>query len=512
MTRAPAWGLDALCLVAGLALPLAFAPWAFYPLAWVALIPLLAVSADPRPGRRFRRGILFGAGLFGFGLYWLLPTIHTFGHMPLALAIPTWALLVAYCALYPALFALLGGWLGGPSPLRHILGLPLLWAGLEAIRGWAFTGFPWLGLGATQVSGPMGGWLPVVGSAGLGLIVVAVNGLLLLAGRAFAARGWAVGGGCVLAGAVVVAAGGLLGNVSWTRAQGPSVAAALVQGNVPQAAKWDPERRRTILDRYERLTREHLNADLVVWPETAMPLFADRAAGYLNNLATDARARGTTLLVGVPEREWVGGEKRYYNSVLAVGAFQGRYRKRHLVPFGEYVPLRSLLFFAERFVPGGGTFLPGASAAPLALDGYRVGLSICYEDAFAREVAATVRRGATVLVNVTNDAWFGRSIGPAQHAQLARVRAREMGRPMLRVANTGLTFAADRRGRVLRAMPPDRPGVVRVRVRPRAGVTPYQVLAQGWLAGILVVGLGVLGGRYWRGPRPRRRAREGDRG
>ncbi|MFB6261051.1 MAG: apolipoprotein N-acyltransferase, partial [Thiohalorhabdaceae bacterium] len=170
MTRPGGLGFDLLCLAAGLVLPLAFAPWALYPLAWAALIPLLVASDDPRPGRRFRRGLGFGLGLFGFGLYWLLPTIHTFGHMPLALAVPTWVLLVAYCALYPALFALLGGWFGGPTALRYALVLPLLWVGLEAVRGWAFTGFPWLSLGASQAPGPLGGWLPVAGSLGTGLV------------------------------------------------------------------------------------------------------------------------------------------------------------------------------------------------------------------------------------------------------------------------------------------------------------------------------------------------------
>jgi apolipoprotein N-acyltransferase len=509
MTRARAAGWDLLCLAAGLALPLAFAPWAAYPLAWLALIPLLLISADPRPRRRFRRGLLFGLGLFGFGLHWLLPTIHTFGHMPLALAVPTWVLLVAYCALYPAVFALAAGWLGGSPAVRLGLVLPLLWAGLEALRGWAFTGFPWLSLGASQVPGPLGGWLPVVGSLGTGLAVAAVNGWLLLAGRALFRRNWGPAAASVAAVAALVGAGGLVGNVAWTRAEGAPVAAALVQGNVPQTAKWDPERRAAILARYERLTRAHLGADLVVWPETAVPLFADRATGYLNGLATDARARGTTLLVGVPEREWVAGAKRYYNTVLALGEHQGRYRKRHLVPFGEYVPLRSILFFAEKFVPGEGTFVPGDSAEPLSLDGYRAGLSICYEDAFPREVAATVRRGATVLVNVTNDAWFGRSIGPAQHAQLARVRAREMGRPMLRVANTGLTFAADHRGREVAAIPPDRPGVAEVTVRPRAGLTPYQVLARGWLVAALVGALAAAGWVLWRGPVPRLRRPRG---
>ncbi|MEF8792622.1 apolipoprotein N-acyltransferase [Thiohalorhabdus sp.] len=504
MTRPGGLGFDLLCLAAGLALPLAFAPWSLYPLAWVALIPLFAVSEAPGPGLRFRRGLWFGLGQFGFGLYWLLPTIHTFGHMPLVLAVPTWVLLVAYCALYPALFALLGGWLGGPAALRFAAVLPLLWVGLEALRGWAFTGFPWLSLGASQAPGPLAGWLPVAGSLGTGLVLAVVNGLVLLAGRGLAHRRWLVGAVPLLAVAALAGAGSVAAGWNWTRPDGPAVEAALVQGNVPQGEKWDAERRGEILGRYERLTRAHLDADLVVWPETAVPLYADRATGYLNSLATDARARGSTLLVGVPEREWVAGRQRFYNSVLALGAHQGRYRKRHLVPFGEYVPLSSVLFFAERFVPGGGTFVGGDSAEPLALGGYRAGLSICYEDAFPREVAATVHRGATLLVNVTNDAWFGRSIGPAQHAQLARVRAREMGRPMLRVANTGLTFATDHTGRALAAIPPDQAGVAEVQVRPRAGVTPYQVLARGWLSGGLALALVVAAAFLWRGPLPRR--------
>jgi apolipoprotein N-acyltransferase len=343
-----------------------------------------------------------------------------------------------------------------------------------------------------------------VGSLGVGLVVAVINGLALVAGRALI-RGWRLAAaGAVAVAMALVLTGVALATVAWTRAEGPSVQAAMVQGNVPQTAKWDPDRRDAILDRYERLTRAHLDADLVVWPETAVPLFASRAAGYLDSLATDARARGTTLLVGVPERQWIDGDKRYFNSVLALGAHEGRYRKRHLVPFGEYVPLASLLFFAKKFVPGDGTFLPGASAAPLDLGGYRAGLSICYEDAFAREVAATVRRGATVLVNVTNDAWFGRTIGPDQHAQLARVRAREMGRPMLRVANTGLTFAADRFGNEITAIPPERAGVARVTVQPRAGATPYQVLAGGWLAGGLALALAAVVAFLWRGPLPRR--------
>ena len=494
------------CLAAGLLLPLAFAPWHWPVLAWVALIPLFLAADSPRPGIRLRRGLLFGLGLFGLGLHWLLPTIHQFGNMPLALAVPTWVLLVAYCALYPAVFALVGGWVALRPGLRLGLALPLLWTGLEGVRGLAFTGFPWLGLGASQVGGPLDGLIPVVGSQGTGLAVALLNGWLLLAGRALArgrgrsAAAWAAGGAALVVAVLAV------GPVPWTAPRGPGLEAALVQGAVPQRLKWDPEQRRETMARYRRLTLKHLDADVVVWPETSLPLLAGQARGYLEELGAAARARGTTLLVGAPQRRWVDGEKHYFNAAVTLGAGGGeRYRKRHLVPFGEYVPLRGLLFFAERFVPGGGAFRPGQSPAPLAVGRHRAGIAICYEDAFAREVAATVRAGADLLVNMTNDAWFGRSIGPDQHAQLARVRARELGRPILRVANTGLTFAADHRGRVLGALPRHRPGVQRVRIQPRSGATPYQGLSRGWLLGGILLGIGVLAAVGWRGPLPGRR-------
>lgn len=496
-------GLDALCLIAGALLPLAFAPWRWYFLAWVGLIPLLLATEDPNGWRRFRRGFLFGVGLFGVGLHWLLPTITTFGQMPLPLAIPTWLLLAAYCALYPALFALVGGWLGGPPALRFGLALPLLWGGLEMLRGVAFTGFPWLSLGDSQMAGPMTGWLAAVGRSGTGVLLAGINGGLILVLRAAARKRAGRGLLAAVGVAGLIAAGVALGAYSWTQPAGPALEAALVQGSVPQRLKWDPDQRATILARYRRLTRHSLDADLVIWPESALPVFTDQARAYLDRLDRAARERGTALLAGAPERSRQGDRTRHFNSVLGLGTARGRYRKRHLVPFGEYVPLRSVLFFAERFVPGGGRFVPGSSTKPLRLNGTTAGISICYEDAFSRETAATVRKGAGLLINVTNDAWFGRTIGPAQHAQLARARARELGRPMLRVANTGLTFAADHRGRTMASIPPDEPGVARVRIRPRTGATPYQALSAGWIPGIVGMALIAVAAATWRGPRIR---------
>ncbi len=493
--------LDALCLITGALLPLAFAPWQWYFLAWLGLIPLLLATEDPNGGRRFRRGLLFGAGFFGLGLHWLLPTITTFGQMPLPLAVPTWILLAAYCALYPALFTLFGGWLGGPAALRFGLTLPLLWGGLEMLRGAAFTGFPWLSLGDSQVDGPMAGWLAAVGRSGTGVLLAGFNGGLVLALRAATRKRTSRVPIPVVGVGGLLVAGAALGAYPWTQPSGQPLEAALVQGSVPQRLKWDPDQRATILDRYRRLTSRSLDADLVIWPESALPVFADQGQAYLDRLDRAARERGSALLVGAPERaRGEDGRNRQFNAVLGLGTASGGYRKRHLVPFGEYVPLRSVLFFAERFVPGGGRFVPGSNTDPLRVNGATAGVSICYEDAFPRETATPVRKGADLLINVTNDAWFGRTIGPGQHAQLARARARELGRPVLRVANTGLTFAADHRGRTLESIPPDEPGVARVRIQPRTGATPYQALSAGWIPGFVGIALLGLAAGTWRGP------------
>jgi len=325
-------------------------------------------------------------------------------------------------------------------------------------------------------------------------VAAVINGLLVVAGRALSQRDWRPAVASLMGTVVLVAGGWGAASLGWARSAGPALEAALVQGAVPQRLKWDADARERILARYRRLTRAHLDADVVIWPETATPVLAAQAQRRLGDLIEEARARDTALLVGAPERQWQDGTAYYHNSAFLWGAGDGgHYRKRHLVPFGEYVPLRSILFFAERFVPGGGAFRPGTSAAPLMLPGgARAGVSICYEDAFAGETAAPVAQGAGLLVNLTNDAWFGDSIGPAQHAQLARVRARELARPLLRVANTGTTFAVDPKGAVSSRLPRNEPGVARVRVRPREGRTPFSYLGPGGVLGLAGLAWAVL--------------------
>lgn len=488
MRRAPLYlGLAA----SGAALVFAFAPWHLYFLTGLLLAPLFAAGQWSSPRARLLAGLAFGAGLFGFGLHWLLPTIATFANMPWPLALPVWLALVAVCAAFPAAFAWLAGlsWAPAPGAVRYLAFLPALWLALESLRSYILTGFPWLTLGHAQTGGPLAGLLPLAGYEGAGLAAAVANGALLGLWRLARAgqRRRAFGGLAALA--VVVAGVQLAGAISWTRDSGTAVRAALVQGAVPQAEKWDPANRAATLERYRRMTVANLDAEVVVWPETAVPLFADRAEEFLGDLDRHARARGTGLLVGIPERQWRDGDKRYYNALTALGSASGHYRKRHLVPFGEYVPLSPVLGWAERFLPGGGGFSAGTSAELLHLNGHALGPTICYEDAFAREVRPTVTAGAGVLVNVTNDAWFGPSIGPDQHAQLARIRAQEARRPMLRVANTGRTFATDHRGRILDDLPREEPGVLRTTVQPRTGQTPYMRLGPWPAWGLAVAGL-----------------------
>jgi apolipoprotein N-acyltransferase len=247
----------------------------------------------------------------------------------------------------------------------------------------------------------------------------------------------------------------------------------VVQGNVPQHLKWRDEERAATLERYLGLTRAHWDADLVVWPETAVPAFAHRARDFLADLAVEAEAHGATVLLGIPYADL--GSGRYYNSVLALGRGEpALYHKRHLVPFGEFVPLSSVLGRVLDLLNAPmSDFSSGPrDQPPLLADGVRVGVSICYEDAFGEEVILALP-AATLLVNVSNDGWFGDSIAPHQHLEIARLRARETGRDLVRATNTGISALMDHRGQVRGRSPQFEPHVLRGEVQPRTGTTPY---------------------------------------
>jgi apolipoprotein N-acyltransferase len=333
---------------------------------------------------------------------------------------------------------------------------------LEWLRSWVLTGFPWLSAGYAAVGWPLQGYAPLVGVFGLSFLTVSLAGMAWLAFRQ--QRIFVVGF------VLLLAAGEALRHVEWSKPAGEPVTAALLQGNIEQDLKFRPERYAAILETYARLT-EATGAKLIVLPETAIPRFYDRIEpDYLARLDAAAKRNGGDLLLGVPYRT---SADEYYNSVLSFGASPGQaYHKSHLVPFGEFVPPGFGWVLHVLKIPLSDFSRGGVEQKPLAVAGQRVAVNVCYEDAFGDEVARRLPE-ATLLVNVSNVAWFGDSLAPAQHLQIARLRAIETGRMHLAATNTGITAAIDRDGRVLARLPQFAEGRLEVAAQGYSGATPY---------------------------------------
>jgi apolipoprotein N-acyltransferase len=443
-----------------------FAPLALSPLPFVTLAVLIWLwRRAATPLEALAIGFAFGAGLFGAGKSWVYVSLHDFGQMPAPLAALATLVYCAILALYPAG----AGWCvarlkSGPT-VGAVAAVPALWTLFEWVRGWAFTGVPWLALGYTQVDSPLAGFAPVLGVYGVSFATALCAGLLYTSVVARAGRVVSV-----LALVLVLGLGYSLKQVEWTHPEGAPTSVSLLQGNVPQDLKFSPDRYAGTLATYKRLI-EGSRARLIVLPETAIPRFLDAVdPNYLRDIARIAVERDADILIGVPLRDPDG---RYFNSVISVGASPTqRYDKSHLVPFGEFVP-PGFAWVVKTFAIPLSDFSRGpASPEPLTLAGQRVAPDICWEDAFGEEIIRQLPR-ATLLVNVSNVAWFGDSLAPAQHLQISRMRAIETGRYMLRATNTGVTAIVDPRGRVAARLPQFTEGVLLGEVRGYAGATPY---------------------------------------
>lgn len=486
----PAWAVDTLALCAGAVGVLAFAPFGVGPLGVAALAVLFAVWARSSPPRACWRGWLFGVGLFGGGVYWVYFSMHVHGHLPVAVAAVFTGIFALLLALFPAMAGYTAARLrrsGGPA-VWLVLVVPGVWILLEWVRSWFLSGFPWLNVGYTQVTAPLAGFASLLGVYGVGW-ATAVSAALAVwgLGRATGARARA------LALALLVGLWGIgwaLGELQWTRPAGATLSVSLIQGNVAQARKWDPGYRRRILERYNRLLERAWGSDVVVLPETAIPAFLDQAGRYLDALERQARAQGTDLLLGLPVRDPPSG--RYYNAMVRLGdGPRGRYLKRHLVPFGEYIPFENLLGRVLDIlqVPMA-DFSPGPAAQPpVPTAGHSAGISICYEIAFGGLVNDVVPPAA-YLVSVSNNSWFGDSSAPHQVLEMARMRALELERAVVSATNDGVTAIIDHRGRVTDALPQFQEGVLTGWVQPRRGATPYARLGD---APIVVALFAVLG-------------------
>jgi apolipoprotein N-acyltransferase len=484
------WGLSP--FISGAAAVLAFAPIGFFPLALLSFAWLAHLWSGASPWRAFLTGFLFGMGLFGAGVSWVYVSLSQFGGMPPPLAALATFL---FCALL-ALFTGFAGWLQARVPasaaVRACLLIPAAWVLGEWLRGWAFTGFPWLAAGYASTGWPLQGFAPLAGVFGISFLVLSLAGMLLQLART-RRLAW-------LAPILLLpAAGQALRAVDWSEPAGAPVTVALLQGNVGQEMKFRPEHYARTLDTYARLI-EGTSARLIVLPETALPQLYDKIDGaYLARLETAARRNDGDLLVGVPYRSPRG---EYYNSVVSLGSAPRQiYHKTHLVPFGEFVPplfgwvMNWLKIYLGDFARG------AAEQPPFAVAGQRVAVNVCYEDAFG-DAIGTGARDATLLVNVSNVAWFGDSLAPSQHLQIARTRAIETGRAHLAATNTGITAAIDRDGTVLARLPQYAEGRLEIAVQGYSGVTPYMRFGD-WP--IVALSLGLLAAAAivaWRRQRP----------
>ncbi len=446
-------------LLGGLALGLAYPKIGWWPLAFVALVPLIVAAGQVRAApRAFGLGVLFGVGYRAVTLYWLVHTMHVYGGLALPLAVLGYLLLVLYLAAYQGAFALAAARVPNGSVRAGIL-LATVWTALEYVQSWLFTGFPWVLLGYTGgASGVLVQAADLFGVWGLSFLVVLVNFAVAAAlAEGLRARPAAVGAAVLL-----LAWGGYGG---WRLSQATALGDAaltvgMLQGNVPQDLKWDPDAKEATLSRHLQLAAEAADrgARLVVWPESSWPdaYGAERDPVARVRLPQLADSTGAAQLVGTVHVEDAGDGFTVSNSATLLdgaGRWRGRYDKSHLVPFGEYLPLQRWLRFLGPLVQAVGVLAPGGANQPLlsvpeqGIDPF--GLAICYEIIFPNLVRSQVARGARFLVTITNDAWYGTSSGPYQHFAMVRLRAVENRRYLVRAANTGISGIVDPWGRVL---------------------------------------------------------------
>ncbi len=453
---------------------LGFAPFYIFPAPIIALVGLIILWTKTESAKtRFKLGFCFGIGLYCVGIYWIYISLHTFGGMPWWFAGFCTFCLCAFMALFPALVGLFTTRFGS-----LIISAPTLWGLSDWVRSWIFTGFPWLTMGYSQLpQSPLAGYMPIVGVYGVSVITVFIAAII---GIWFANRSpsliWKRNAIAVVI--LTIVAGGLLKVVEWTSPTGKPVSVALLQGNIAQDEKWSPEAAQATIDQYMQMITAS-KAQLIVTPETALPVISSQLdASVIAVLGAKAKQNGGNMIVGVVEDKAEPNEKTdgYFNSAISIGSEPTQiYDKNHLVPFGEFIPLKQVFGWIYRDylnIPLSDLSRGGTQQTPMNLVGQKIAVNICYEDVFGEEIIRQLP-AATILVNMTNDAWYGQSYAADQHMQFSQARSLETGRMMLRATNTGATAAIDQHGYVLAHAPHFTKTTLNVLAQGYAGSTPY---------------------------------------
>jgi apolipoprotein N-acyltransferase len=455
-----------IALIAGALIPFAFAPFNFYFLSFISLSVLFYLWYETESGyETFLLGYLFGFAMFSIGVSWLHISINLFGGMNIIGAYFFTFLLIAFISLYPALC---GYFANHFFKDFYIIALPALWLLSEWCRGWVLTGFPWLNIGTSQTNSLFANFAPMVGDYGISFIVciVSISIVVLFRGKTKTK---------IMSSLVMtffLISSSLLSSINWTEKNGKDLSVTLVQGAIPQEIKWHPEFREKTYEIYSGLSQPYWSSDLIIWPETAIPSYYHLADDFIDRISEQQSNSKTLFMSGIVNKDQTSN--KYFNSILLIDKEHLFYNKHHLVPFGEYLPLKSLLDRILRFlqIPMSDFSSGNFENKILETDKAIFGMSICYEDAYGTEVRQSLP-DANILINVSNDAWFGDSFAPHQHLQIARMRALENGRYLLRATNTGISAVIDNKGKVVARSPQFKPHALYAQAALFTGATPF---------------------------------------
>ena len=482
-----------IAFVLGAATTLAFAPFSWSLLAPLLILPLLYICLTVAPRDAAGHAFWYGFGLFLTGTYWIYISVHVYGNAAPWIAL----LLMVGLALIMAAMLSISGWLisrlSQGEPWLLILIGPAAWVLLEWVRGWILTGFPWMALGYGQIDTPLAGWAPVLGVYGVSFMLVVSTVAIIATLMAPTFRSRMTGLSLIILPWLV---GGVLLFVDWTEPTGKALRTSIIQAGVSQDKKWDRDQLRPIMEYYLSSTLSVADSEIVLWPEVAIPALNDQVETFIARVESEARSNGQSILFGILERSYErSAEGRIYNSVMLVGGDERQaYRKRHLVPFGEYFPVPPAVRECMKMqnLPHA-DLAKGSDTQPLltAVNGVQFGVAICYEDAYGTELLYALP-DAGILINVSNDAWFGDSIAPHQHLEIARMRSLEFGRPTVRSTNTGISAFIGADGELLQTGKQFEAELMTANVRPYRGLTPYGAGGNWPIIGICLAILGTF--------------------
>jgi len=481
-------------LFAGVLLPLAFSPFELYALAIISPALLLAVLLKSNLKQAFFRGWLYGVGYFGVGISWVYISMHTYGLAPAWMAVVGTIIFVMFLALFFGLMSYLFNKLLPHNTIAKCsLAFPALWVLFEWMRTVLMTGFPWILLGYSQVEAPLRGFAPIFSVYGVSFATAMTAGLLISV--IFMAKKPSKAILLILIIAFLWSGSVALAHINWTKPIGKPVTVSMIQGNVSQSVKWKPEQVQKSINRYVKLTHQHWSSDIIIWPEAAIAIPKSLAQNFLDQLATAAKKHNTTLITGIPIIE----NHKYYNAMIAIGDGHGQYLKRHLVPFGEYMPFRYLLDWLRNYVliPMSDLSSGPKNQADIIAGKIKIAPFICYEIIYPAEVLAAASSSEMIVV-ISDDSWFGRSIAPAQQLQMTQMRAQETGREILASTNNGITAIIGTHGKIKKFVDPFTITVLTSEAQPVQGKTPLMIIG---IWPVIVFSLLVL---LWTGWRNRR--------